>query len=196
MTLEEIFINKIEKRLLNFKMNPCSYQFRCPYCQTGLHHRSGRPWKNADFKAYFYQKKNATNFKCHKCGKHLQFHEFLKHHFPNEFIDYVRERELRGTTGYQHNCPTLANALIAVGAITCEKPDFTAKKNSPTSVAPKENSPHSPHKPSQSQTSCNPPKVIRYPMWTPQQQAGHQAHFNRAERIKRERDRQHRGELW
>ena len=196
MTLEEIFINKINHQLPNFQRNPSSYQFRCPYCQMGSHHRSGRSWKNSDFRAYFYNQDNATNFKCHKCGIHRQFHRFLQDHFPNEFIEYVQEREARGTTGYQHNCPTLANALIDVGVIRFEKPDFAARKaqaqSTSTNAAPLQDS----HKSPVAKSSGPAPKVTHLPRLTPQQQAGHQARLNHLMKQKEERDRQRRGELW
>ena len=197
MNLEETFINRIDQRLLNFKQNHNSCQFRCPYCQTSSHHRSGRPWKNSDFRAYFYKAENATNFKCHKCGKHTQFHAFLKDHFPTEFMEYVRERELMGTTGFQTNCPTLDKALLDTGKIKFEKPDFSSRKqqqqSQPTNSEPSQTSQQS----SPSESCGNAPKQqVLPPMRSPQQQAGHQARLNRLIKEKQERDRKRRGELW
>lgn len=197
MTLEESFINKIDHQLLNFKRNNNSFQFRCPYCQGGSHHRTGRPWKNSDFRAYFYREQNATNFKCHKCGKHTQFHQFLKDHFPTEFIEYVRERELQGTTGFQTNCPTLDKALLDTGKIKFEKPNFNSKKVQPKSQPTNCESSQTPEQSSPSESCGNAPKKqVLPPMRSPQQQAGHQAPFFRYEKLKRERDRRRRGDLW
>ena len=197
MNLEETFIGKISYRLPNFKHNHNSYQFRCPYCQMGSHHRSGRPWKNSDFRAYFYKAHNVTNFKCHKCSKHTQFHVFLKDHFPAEFMEYVRERELMGTTGFQTNCPTLDNALLGTAKIKFEKPDFSSRKEEQRSQPTNSESTQTPQKSSSSESCGNTPnKQVLPPMRSPQQQAGHQARLNRLVKEKQDRDRQRRGELW
>jgi predicted RNA-binding Zn-ribbon protein involved in translation (DUF1610 family) len=197
MTLEESFIDKISYQLSNFKRNHNSWQFRCPYCQAGSHHRTGRPWKNSDFRAYFYREQNATNFKCHKCGKHTQFHQFLKDHFPAQFIEYVRERELMGTTGFQTNCPTLDKALLDTGKIKSEKPDFSSRKEQQQSQPAKSEPSQTPQQSSPSESCGNAPKKqVLPPMRSPQQQAGHQARLNRLIKEKQERDRKRRGELW
>ena len=197
MTLEESFIDKISYQLPNFKRNNTSFQFRCPYCQLGSHHRTGRPWKNSDFRAYFYRAENATNFKCHKCGKHTQFHQFLKDHFPTEFLEYVRERELQGTTGFQTNCPTLDKALLDTGKIKFDKPDFGSRKKQHQSQPSNSESSQTPQQSSPSESCGNAPKKqVLPPMRSPQQQAGHQAHLNYLMKQKHERDRNRRGELW
>jgi hypothetical protein len=197
MTLEEIFVNKIEKRLLNFKRNPCSYQFRCPYCQTGSHHRSGRPWKNADFKAYFYQKKNAINFKCHKCRKYSQFHEFATDHPATDFMEYVREKQLLRNTGLQTNYPALDKAILDTATIQVEKLYLSSMGDPSNSQYANSEPSEAPQKSSSSESCGNAPKVQKLPpMRSPQQQAGHQANLNRLMNEKRERDRQCRGELW
>ena len=197
MNLEEQFIEKIQGGLLNFRRTPSACKFRCPYCQMGSHHRSGRPWKDSDCKAYFYKKQSATNFKCHKCGEHVPFHQFLKDHFPADFIKYVRMRERMGTTGFQTNCPTLDKALLDMGAIKFEKPDFSSKKVQSNSQPTNPESSQTPEQSSTSESCGNAPmKQILPPMRSPQQQAGHQAPFFRYEKLKRERDRRRSGELW
>ena len=197
MTLEEQFIEKIQGNLPCLRRTPSAYKFKCPYCQTGSHHRSGRPWKDSDFKAYFYKNKSATNFKCHKCGQHVQFHQFLKDHFPRHFIDYVRMRERMGTTGFQTNCPTLDKALLDTGKIKFEKPDFSSRKQQQQSQPTNSEPSQTPQQSSPSESCGNAPKKqVLPPMRSPQQQAGHQARLNRLIKEKQERDRKRRGELW
>ena len=195
MNLEQHYALKVSGNLQHFRQMPNgTYKFQCPYCQRGAQHKSGRAWKEEDWVAYFYEIEGATNFKCHKCGEHMQFHYFLKDHFPKEFIAYVKEREERGTTGKGHNCPTLANALKSISGRMFKKPVFRKQETNQETNTSKEGK-ASP--PKQDQGCGNPPKVQKLPpMRSPQQQSGCQAHINHLIKQKHERARRRRGDLW
>ena len=128
MNLEQLFISKISGELLLYRLKGSdAHQFCCPYCQSSGFDKNGKKISESLAKGYFYKKEGSINFKCHKCGTGKQFHNFLKDHFQKEFIAYVKERELRGTTGKGHNCPTLANALKSIGEAIFERPVFHIK---------------------------------------------------------------------
>ena len=192
MNLEHRFAGEISANLLHFRQMPNgTYKFQCPYCQRGARHKSGRAWKDRDCASYFYEREGALNFSCHKCGAKRQFHNFLKDHFPNQFIAYVKEREQRGTTGKGHNCPTLAHALESVGKLKFEKPVFRKQEHN-TANEEKEASP-----PQKEQGCGNSPKFQKLPpMRSPEQHAGCQSRMNHLIKQKRERERRRRGDLW
>ena len=170
------------------------HQFCCPYCQSSCVNKKGKKINPSEATGYFYPKKEATNFICHRCGTRIQFHNFLKDHFPKEFIAYVKEREQRGTTGKGHNCPTLANAIKSIGGAMFKKPVFRKEETNqePNTAKEEKASP-----PKQDQGCGKPPKVQKLPtMRSPQQQAGCQAHINRLIKQKHERARRQRGDLW
>ena len=197
MNLEQSFINKISSHLLHYRFKGGeTHQFCCPYCQSDGINSKGKKISESKAKGYFYQENGATNFKCHKCGTGKQFHNFLKDHFPNEFIAYVREREHMGTTGKGHNCPTLANALESIGGLKFEKPVFDKNENDDsTSTTARESSDSS--KEDKIEGCGKPPKVQKLPpMRSPQQQSGCQAHINHLIKQKHERARRRRGDLW
>ena len=210
MNLEQSFIRKITGGLLHYRFKGGDvHQFCCPYCQTHGTDKAGRKISSSKAKGYFYKKEDSINFKCHKCGTGKQFHNLLRDHFQKEFLAYVKERELRGTTGKGHNCPTLANALESVGKLKFDKPEFnkyredSASKTSETSdkqslTRMTEDSDH---------TKEDDTKFIIHdgrrfkltpcpPATTPQALAGHGAQLNREmnriDRMRRERC----GELW
>ena len=209
MNLEQKFMDKISSGLPFFRQMPnSSYKFQCPYCQTSGRHKSGRALKDIDCASYFYEKKGVINFICYKCGMGNQFHNFLKDHFPNEFISYVQEREKRGTTGKGHNCPTLANALESIGRLKFDKPVFNLKQDDnggdTSDNIEKQSSTRTAE--DSSDTKEDDAKYIIYegqryklthcsPATTPQALAGHGAPINRVmnrrERMRRER----RGDL-
>jgi len=197
MNLEQLFISKISGGLLLYRFKGGEvHQFCCPYCQSSGIDKKGKKISPSRAKGYFYPEKGATNFKCHTCGTGEQFHNFLRDHFPNEFIAYVKEREVRGTTGKGHNCPTLKNALDSIGGAMFKKPVFRKEEtNQEPNTANEEKEEASP--PHQDQGCGNPPKVQKLPsMKSPQQQAGCQAHINRLIKQKHEHARKHRGDLW
>ena len=84
------FINEISSRLQKFKkVKPHLYNFRCPIC--------GDSQKNKNkARAYFYQVKNNTNFKCHNCGASMSFNNWLKDFDgPTHKTLYLREVQRR-----------------------------------------------------------------------------------------------------
>ena len=87
------FINEISSRLQKFKkVKPNLYNFRCPIC--------GDSQKNKNkARAYFYQVKNNTNFKCHNCGASLSFNNFLKDFDGAAHKRYTFEKFKEGHTG-------------------------------------------------------------------------------------------------
>ena len=195
MNLEHQFAGEISGNLLYFRQMPNgTYKFQCPYCQRGARHKSGRAWKDRDCASYFYEREGALNFSCHKCGTKRQFHNFLKDHFPNQFIAYVKEREQRGTTGKGHNCPTLTNALESIGGAMFAKPDFRKQQ---TKQEPKTEKAEKASLPQPDQGCGNPPKFQKLEgMKSPEQQAGCQSRMNHLIKQKRERERKRRGDLW
>ena len=144
-----------------------------------------------------------------KCSTRIQFHNFLKDHFPNEFISYVQEREKRGTTGKGHNCPTLANALENIGRLKFDKPVFNLKQDDNVGDTSEKIENQSSTRTTQDSANtkdddtqyilhdgCRYKRTFCPPATTPQALAGHGAPINkvmnRRERMRRER----RGELW
>ena len=195
MNLEQSFIRKITGGLLRYRFKGSDvHQFFCPYCQSSGINKKGKKISPSEATGYFYPKKSATNFICHRCGKRKQFLNFLKDHFQKEFIAYVKEREERGTTGKGHNCPTLANALESIGGAIFKKPVFRKEETNQEPNTANEEKEASLPQPDQ---GCgNPPKVQKLPpMRSPQQQAGCQAHINRLIKQKHERARRRRGDL-
>lgn len=195
MNLEQSFISKISSGLLLYRFKGVeAHQFCCPYCQSSGINKKGKKISQSEATGYFYPKKSATNFICHRCGARMQFHNFLKDHFPHEFIAYVKEREKRGTTGKGYNCPARANAIESIGGAMFTKPDFRKQQtNQETKTAKEEEV----SQPQQDQGCGNPPKVQKLPpIKSPQHQAGCQAHINRLIKQKHERARRRRGELW
>ena len=193
MNIEHRYLNKISAHLYNFRDKGTTYQLRCPYCQSTGRSKKGKRITDATAKGYFYSKTGCLNFKCHKCGTGRQFHNFLKDHFPNVYLDYVKERELHGTTGKETNCPTFANALESIGGLQFEKPIFNKNENDDSiSTTARESSDSS------KEEGCGkPPKVQRLqPMRSPQQQSGHQGPINHLIKQKHERARRRRGDLW
>ena len=196
MNLEQSFISKISGQLLHYRFKSGDiHQFCCPYCQSNGVNKKGKKINPSEATGYFYPKKGATNFICHRCGARIEFHNFLKDHFQKEFIAYVKEREQRGTTGKGQNCPTLENALESIGGTIFKKPVFRRGEANQEPNTAKEEKEASLPQPDQ---GCgNPPKVQKLPpMKSPQQQAGCQAHINRLIRQKHERERKRRGDLW
>ena len=110
MNLEGIFLGKIRRHLPGFKQRPSGIIFKCPYCQKDDYATPAKTYSSTKLKGNFYNKKNATRFKCYSCGTNREFHAFLNDHFPSLFLDYVAERESYGLTGFQTNCPTLKTA--------------------------------------------------------------------------------------
>jgi len=210
MNLEQSFIDKISGGLLHYRFKGSEvHQFCCPYCQSSGINKKGKKISPSGAKGYFYPKKGATNFKCHTCGTGEQFHNFLKDHFPKEFIAYVQERERRGTTGKGHNCPTLANALESIGKLKFGKPEFN-KNNEGNAIKIGETSGKQSFTITTEDYDHTKEDGMKYiihdgrrfklttcpPATTPEALAGHGAPINkvmnRRERMRRER----RGELW
>jgi hypothetical protein len=87
------FINEISSRLQKFKkVKPNLYNFRCNIC--------GDSQKNKNkARAYFYQVKNNTNFKCHNCGASFSFNNWLKEFDGAAHKRYTFEKFKDGHTG-------------------------------------------------------------------------------------------------
>ena len=192
MNLELKYLDKISGHLCNYRDKGRVRQLRCPYCQSSGKSKKGKRITDATATGCFYRKNDCLNYKCHRCGTGKQFHNFLKDHFPSTYLDYVKEREALGTTGKGSNCPTLANALKAIGTIQFEPPNFDAEPEQIESGDVKSDLP-----PTEGAGCGTPPRIQKLPpMRSPQQQAGCQANLNRLVNQKQERARRRRGDLW
>jgi len=177
MSLEESFINSISFSLPHFTRTQKGWKFQCPYCQHGLKDHKGRHYGPGRVKGYLVSKDNSIKFRCFLCNEHKEFASFLRDHFPKEFLEYVRQREALGLTGFQTNCPSLKTVLKQQGVLPEHPPAF----NNLQTEDPKQ---HPPARPSvAAATSSVPaptgPKVTKLPpMRSPQQQAGQQSRLN------------------
>lgn len=193
-SIEEVVIDQIASGLKLFSCQQNAYKFLCPYCQTGLRDRKGKPYAKGDAKGYLYQKGNAWNFKCHKsdCPTHTQksggksFEKFLADHFPKEHLEYIRRRDELGLTGYQANCPSLKTVLKKQGVLPQHSPTFYKHESADAEQHP----PTRPPVPAVTPSVPAAPKVTKLPpMRSPQQQAGQQSRLNH---LVKQRQRQRR----
>ena len=80
------FLHAISYRLENFKKKSNDvWNCRCPICGD-----SSRNKKKS--RGYFFLAKNNLNYKCHNCGKSMQFGTFLKQFDDNQYKQYVIQR--------------------------------------------------------------------------------------------------------
>ena len=179
MNLEDIFLDKIRHYLPGFKQRPSGIIFKCPYCQKDDYATPAKTYSSTKLKGNFYNKKNATRFKCYSCGTSREFHVFLNNHFPSLFLDYVAERESYGLTGFQTNCPTLKTAQRILNQSSTASPIQSTLNTHPAKS----------HKPKS-------PQVKTFPRPTPQQQAGQAAHLVHACKQLRHRGPNHHADLW
>ena len=128
MSIEENLIHSLSHNLLHFSTRNHSYRFQCPYCQVGHLNSKRKAFKPSEAKGFLYQKNGGWNFKCHRekhCGRGMSFTTFLEDNFPNEYLNYVRQREVLGTTGKHTNCPKLETVLKRQGVLPQDPPDFS-----------------------------------------------------------------------
>jgi len=112
------YINLISSRLPKFKrVKPKLYNFRCTVC--------GDSQKNKNkARAYFYQVKNNTNFKCHNCGISISFANFLKDTDPQTYKQYTFEKFKEGHSGKNFVSESPEDIL---GRLESSKPKFKNK---------------------------------------------------------------------
>ena len=112
------YINLISSRLPKFKrVKPKLYNFRCPIC--------GDSQKNKNkARAFLYQVKNNTNFKCHNCGISISFANFLKDLDPQTYKQYTFEKFKQGHTGKNFVSETPEDVF---GRMKDSKPKFKKK---------------------------------------------------------------------
>lgn len=67
------------------------WNFSCPYCGDMS---KGKKKK----RGFFYQHKNALNYKCHHCGVSISLGTFLEQQFPDIYKEYVLERYKESTS--------------------------------------------------------------------------------------------------
>jgi len=177
MSIEKSIIDAISFSLPHFTKTQKGWKFQCPYCQHGLKDHKGRHYGPGRVKGYLVSKDNSIKFRCFLCNEHKEFASFLRDHFPKEFLEYVRQREALGLTGYQTNCPSLSTVLKQQGVLPQHPPAF----NNLQTEDPKQ---HPPARPSVAAAASSVPaptgpKVTKLPpMRSPQQQAGHQSRLN------------------
>jgi len=177
MSLEESFINSISFSLPHFTRTQKGWKFQCPYCQHGLKDHKGRHYGPGRVKGYLVSKDNSIKFRCFLCNEHKEFASFLRDHFPKEFLEYVRQREALGLTGYQTNCPSLSTVLKQQGVMPQHPPTFEKTRAEDL----KQHPPACPSVPAVTPSMPTPtgPKVTKLPpMRSPQQQAGQQSRLN------------------
>jgi len=177
MSLEESFINSISFSLPHFTKTQKGWKFQCPYCQHGLKDHKGRHYGPGRVKGSFYHSGNQVLFRCFLCNEHKEFQSFLRNHFPKEFLEYVRQREALGLTGYQTNCPSLSTVLKQQGVLPQHPPAFDKQ----TPADPAQHNPARPSVPVVTPSVPAPtgPKVTKLPpMRSPKQQAGQQSRLN------------------
>ena len=177
MSLEESFINSISFSLPHFTKTQKGWKFQCPYCQHGLKDHKGRHYGPGRVKGYFIPKDNSIRFRCFLCNERKEFATFLRDHFTKEFLDYVRQREALGLTGFQTNCPSLSTVLKQQGVLPQHPPSFRKTR----AEDPEQHPPARPpvHPATSSVPAPTGPKVTKLPpMRSPQQQAGQQSRLN------------------
>lgn len=186
MTIEDCIIDSISYSLLHFTKTKKGWKFQCPYCQHGLRDHKGRHYVPGRVKGYLIPKDNSIKFRCFLCNEHKEFASFLRDHFPKEFLEYVKQREALGLTGYQTNCPSLATVLKQHGMLPDHPPAFPREHKAerehqhipkaPISVTPTD--------------TASMPKVTKLPpMRSPQQQAGQQSRLNHLVKQREQRRR-------
>ncbi len=175
MSIEKSIIDAISFSLPHFTTTKKGWKFQCPYCQHGLKDHKGRHYGPGRVKGNFYQYQNRVIFHCFLCEEQKEFQSFLRDHFPNEFLEYVKRREELGLTGYQTNCPSLTTVLKKQGVLHQHPPAFNKQKSDDPEQDPSTHPPVPPVTPSVPAA----PKVTKLPpMRSPQQQAGHQSRLN------------------
>jgi hypothetical protein len=175
MTLEESIIDAISFSLPHFTKTQKGWKFQCPYCQHGIRDHKGRHYGPGRVKGYLIPKSNSIKFICFLCNEHKEFASFLQDHFPKEFLEYVRQREMLGLTGYQTNCPSLATVLKKQGVLPQHPPVFKTRRTE----YPEQHPPVRPPIATATPSVPMAPKVTKLPpMRSPQQQAGCQASLN------------------
>ncbi len=173
-SIEEKYLNQVSGLLPHFSRQLNAYRFQCPYCQLSSKDHRGRTMTPSGCKGFFYNKGNALNFKCQRCGTGKQFHTFLEDHFPSVFLEYVAERDGLGLTGKGTNAPTLSNATERVsGKVTAASANEVGKSGSEidkTSCSGAGDGAGG----SQNQLNSGPTqtRITKLPRLTPQQQAG------------------------
>jgi len=195
-SIEEVVIDQIASGLRLFSRQQNAYKFLCPYCQTGLSDRRGKPYAKGNAKGYLYQIGKTWNFKCHKCGANHSFAKFLETQFPLVHFEYVCLRDQLGTTGFQTNCPSLETVLKKGGILGGQPPEFhidreksETQQQSSASAMPISPCPRS------TDHTCPPgfKVIIEPPMRSPQQQAGHQSRLNHQLKQRQQRRRLREG---
>jgi len=185
MTLEESILSQVALSLPFFTKTTNGYKFQCPYCQHGCVDNKGKPYSVGKVKGSLFLKNNSLKFKCFLCGTHKEFYYFLVDHFAPLHLQYIRQRDSLGLTGYQTNCPALETVLKQHGVLSDHSPRFSSP----------------PVRESQSMNQNHPviadsPNYTRLPRLSPQQQAGCQSSLNHLIKERQKRRRERSGELW
>jgi len=185
MTLEDAILSQVSPSLSFFTKTANGYKFQCPYCQHGCVDKKGKLCSVGKVKGSLYLKNNSLKFKCFLCGTHKEFYYFLADHFAPLHLEYLRQRDSLGLTGYQTNCPALETVLKQDGVLSDHPPRFS---NPPVKDRQPLNQDHS--------VIADPPKYTRLPCLSPQQQAGCQSSLNHLIKEREKRRRERSGELW
>jgi hypothetical protein len=198
MAIESSIIQRISYSLDFFSTTQNGYKFKCPYCQHGSKDHKGRLMTMGRVKGSLYQVSEgvAWNYRCFRCETRVSFTKFLEDHFPRHFEMYVRQRDALGTTGKHTNCPKLETVLKRQGVLPENPPDFSWQGTLPPVQKCLEDAPGVHQQPPVMPNSPAAPKITKLPpMRSPQQQAGHQARINQADKQRAKRRREESGEL-
>lgn len=179
MSIEDQVIDSIKHGLTHFHETPKAKKFACPYCQVDRTSKAKDQIPKSKCKGYFYKRGVCTKFKCHKCGTHKEFHEYLSDHAPSHYLSYICKRDELGIANHQHNCPTVEEAFNSykhMRAKTERGQSQSKQGESPESRSP--NSTNITERVSKC-TANSKVAVIKLPsMRSPQQQAGDQSRIN------------------
>jgi len=184
MILEEAILSQVALSLPFFTKTTNGYKFQCPYCQHGFVDKKGKPYSVGKVKGGLYLKNNGLKFNCFLCGTHKEFYYFLSDHFAPLHLEYLRQRDSLGLTGYQTNCPALETVLKQDGVFRDHPPRFL------TPLVTESQSLNQKHP-----VIADSPNYTRLPRLSPQQQAGCQSSLNHLIKEREKRRRERSGEL-
>lgn len=105
LIIDHKYVGLLSNRLLRFtKVNPKTYNFRCPICGDS---------KRNSYKArgYIMEKKDVMLFYCHNCNASLSFANFLKQQDITLYTEYMQEKFLDKQSVKQEIVPDITKIV-------------------------------------------------------------------------------------